>query len=101
MDGNHVPEDKVQDELRSVMTMCDRALEEFTLPESQAGLLESLRRVEELSSALANVRTRFEVGLVLSRAPRSTSGVGTSPMASEAADRLLRAVNNVIALRDT
>jgi hypothetical protein len=101
MDGNHGPEDEGQIELRSVIAMCDRALEGFTLPESKAGMLESLRRLEKLSSALATVRTRFEVALVLSRAPRPTSGVGTSPMASEAVDRLLRAVITVIALRDT
>ena len=97
MDGNHGPED----ELRSVIAICDRALEGFTLPESKAGMLESLRRLEKLSSAMATVGTRFEVALVQGRQPRSTSGVGTSPVASEAADRLLLAVNNVIALRDT
>lgn len=97
MDGTHGPEDK----FRSVIAMCGRALEEFTLPESQAGRIEAWQRLEELSSALATVRTRFEVALVLSRAPRSTSGVGTSPMASEALERLMLAVNNVIALRDT
>ena len=101
MDGNHGPEAELQDELRSVIAMCDRALDWFSLPESQAGRLESLRRLDELSSALATVRIRFEVALVLSRAPRPTSGVGTSPMASEAVDRLMLAVNNVIALRDT
>ena len=101
MDGNHGPEDEGQNELRSVIAICDRALEGFTLPESKAGMLESLRRLEKLSSAMATVGTRFEVALVLSRVPRSTSGAGTSPMASEAADRLLLAVNNVIALRDT
>ena len=97
MDGNHGPEDK----LRSVIAMCGRALEEVTLPESSAGQIESSRRLEELSSAFAIVRTRFEVAVVLSRGPIYTSGVGNSAMASEAVDRLLLALNNVLALRDT
>ena len=97
MDGNQGP----KDELRSMIAMCGRALEEVTLPESSAGRIEFCRRLEELSAAVATVRTRFEVALVLSRAPRSTSGVGTSPMAAEAADRLLLALINVLAFRDT
>ena len=76
MDGKQGPEDR----LLSVMARCDRALEEATL---------------------AAVRTRLEVAVVLCRAPICTSGMGTSPMATEAADRLLLAVNNVLALRDT
>ncbi|MET4096008.1 hypothetical protein ABIB51_002956 [Arthrobacter sp. UYCu712] len=97
MDGNHGPED----ELRSVIGMCSRALEGFTLPESSAGLLEAWRRLDELGSALATLKTRLEVAVVLTRVPLSTSGLGTSPMASEAVDRLILAVNNVIALRET
>ena len=81
--------------------MCGRALEEIPFPQSSAGRIEVWQRLEELSSALATVRTRLEVAVVLSRVPTSTSGVGTSPMASEAFDRLLLAVNNVLALRDT
>ena len=97
MDGNHGPEDR----LRSVLVMCARALEEVTLPESNAGRIEFRRRLEELSSAVATVRTRFEVALDLNRVPTSPPDVGTSPMASEAAARLLLAIKNVIAFRDT
>ena len=97
MDGNQGPKDK----LRSVIAMCGRALEEVTLPESSAGQIEVWRRLEELSAAFATVRTRFEVAVVLSRVPISASGAGTTPMASEAVDRLLLALNNVLALRDT
>ena len=96
MDRNDGPE-----ELRSVIAMCARALEEVTLPETNAGRIEFWRRLEELSCASATVKTRLEVALVLSRVPTSPSDVGTSPMASEAVDRLLLAVNNVIAFRDT
>ncbi|XAS65055.1 hypothetical protein ACOM2C_18430 [Pseudarthrobacter sp. So.54] len=97
MDGNEGPEDK----LRSVLAMGGRAPEEVTVPRSRAGLIESWRRLEELSSALAAVTTRPEVAVVLSRVPMSASGVGTTPMANEAVDRLLVAVNNVVAFRDT
>ncbi|MET4137398.1 hypothetical protein ABIC21_003638 [Pseudarthrobacter sp. PvP090] len=71
------------------------------MPERSAGLIEMWRRLEELSSAMAVARTRLEVALILCRAPTYASGMGTSPMATEAADRLLLAVNNVLALRDT
>ncbi|MET3951719.1 hypothetical protein [Arthrobacter sp. UYEF36] len=97
MDGNQGP----IDELRSVIAMCGRALEEVTLPESSAGQIEACRRLEELSAAFATVRTRLEVALVLGRVPISASGTGTTSMASEAVDRLLLALNNVLALRDT
>ena len=92
MDGNHGPED----ELLSAIAMCGRAFEEVTLPKSNAGRIELWRRLEELTSALTTVRTSLEVALVLSRGPTATS-----PMASEAVDRLLLAINNVIAFRDT
>ena len=97
MDGNRGPQDK----LLSAVALCGRALEEVTLPESNAGRIEMCRRLEELSSALATVRTRLEVAVVLSRVPMSASGVGTTPMASEAVDRLLLALNNVLALGET
>ena len=74
MDGNQGPQDK----LRSVIAMCGRALEEVTLPESSAGRIEIWRRLDELSAALATVRTRLEVAVVLSRVPISTSGMGTT-----------------------
>lgn len=97
MDGYLAPEDK----FRIVLVMFARALEEVTLPESSAGRIEFCRRLEELSAAVATVRTRLEVAVVLRHAPISTSGVGTSPMASAAVDRLLLALINVIAFRDT
>ena len=97
MDGNQGPQDK----LLSAIAICGRALEEVTLPKSNAGRIEMWRRLDELSAALAAVRTRLEVAVILSRVPISTSGAGTTAMATEAADRLLLAVNNVLALRDT
>ena len=85
-------------DLHSLMTMFNRALQEMTLPKDHAGLVEHYRRLDELSSALSTVRTRLEVAVVLSRAPIATSGIGTSPMASEAADRLRRAMINLLAV---
>jgi hypothetical protein len=85
-------------DLRSLITICNRFLREMTLPENSAGLIEHYRLLDELSSALSTVRTRLEVAVVLSRVPVSTSGVGTSPMASAAADRLRRAIINVLAI---
>jgi len=107
MDGNQGPEGasamagRDDYDLRSLITMCNRSLREITLPEDSAGLIEHHRRLDELSSALSTVRTRLEVAVVLSRVPVATSGAGTSPMASEAVDRLRRAIINVIAQGDT
>jgi hypothetical protein len=83
---------------RGLITMGNRMLREMTLPEDIAGLIEHYRRLDELSSALRTVRTRLEVAVVLSRVPVATSGMGTSPMAAEAVDRLRRALINVMAL---
>ena len=85
-------------DLRGLLTMGNRMLREMTLPEDSAGLIEHYRRLDELSSALRTVGTRLEVAVVLSRVPVATSGMGTSPMAAEAVDRLRRALINVIAL---
>lgn len=97
MEGNQEP----QYDIRSVLLMGGRALEDVTLPVTNAGRLEFGRRLEDLDSALATVRTRLEVALVLSRVPTSPTEVGTSPMAAEAVDRLLLALINVLAFRDT
>ena len=83
---------------RGLITMGNRMLREMTLPADTAGLIEHYRRLDELSSALRTVRTRLEVAVVLSRVPAATSGMGASPMAAEADDRLRRALSNVMAL---
>ena len=49
MDGNQGPQDK----LISAIAICGRALEEVTLPKSNAGRIEACRRLEELGAALA------------------------------------------------
>ncbi|KUM37192.1 hypothetical protein AR539_07775 [Arthrobacter sp. EPSL27] len=81
--------------------MCGAALDQVPEPTSAAGFLETLRRLDVLSAAMADVKTRLEVELILCRAPLLTSGTGTSPMAAEAADRLRLAIKNVIALGET
>jgi orotate phosphoribosyltransferase-like protein len=107
MDGNQERESlssvarRYDGDLVSLIRMCNRALQDITLPVSSAGQIEFCRRLDELSSALATVRTRLEVAAVLSRVPIATSGVGTSPMAAEAVDRLLLALINVVAHQDT
>lgn len=85
-------------DLRGLITVGNRMLREMTLPEDSAGVIELYRRLDELSSALGTVRTRLEVAVVLSRVPEATSGMGTSPMAAEAVDGLLRAIINVMAV---
>lgn len=57
--------------------------------------LQSLKAM--LDCLLSSVRTRLEVAAVLSHAPTATSGVGTTPMASRAADRLRHAVIRLMA----
>ena len=81
-----------QDEvdLRGLVAMCSFALQQITVPEGSAEQTEFCRRLEEVGSALATVRMRLEVAAVPSRAPIAMRGIGTSPMASEAADRLLQ-----------
>ena len=85
-------------DLRGVVAMCGLALQQITVPEGSAEQAEFCRRLEEVGSALATVRIRLEVAAVLSRAPTATSGIGTSPMASEAADRRLQAMINLLAV---
>ncbi|WP_346960101.1 hypothetical protein [uncultured Arthrobacter sp.] len=97
MDGNRA----VVGNLRSVIALCCRALEEMALPESGAGLIEEVLRLEELQSALTTVTTRLEVAAVLCRGPAVALEAGTTPMATEAVDRLLLALINVLALQDT
>lgn len=80
-------------ELLSFITMCSRSLREMTLPEDSAGMVEKYRQLDELISAVDTVGTRLEVAVVLGRVPGVTSGMWTSPMASEALDRLRRAIN--------
>ncbi|MBP1137058.1 hypothetical protein JOE31_003290 [Arthrobacter sp. PvP023] len=107
MDGNQGSEaartmaGRDGDNLRGVVAMCLHALQQIKVPEGGAEQIEFCRRLEELGAALAPVITRLEVAAVLSRAPIATTGVGTSPMAHEAGDRLLFALINVVAQRDT
>ena len=84
--------------LPGVVAVCCLALQQITVPEGGAEQIEFCRRLDEVGSALATVRTRLEVAAVLSRAPIAMCGIGTSPMASEAADRLLQAMINLLAV---
>lgn len=64
--------------LRGVVAMCSLALQQITVPEGSLEQTEFCRRLDEMGSALATVRTRLEVAAVLSRVPIATSGIGTS-----------------------
>ncbi|KIS28335.1 hypothetical protein TV39_05970 [Arthrobacter sp. SPG23] len=86
------------DNFLSLLRMCGRAIEEMRPPEEPDGQEEFYRRVDELNSALAAVRMRLQVALVVSRGPVATTGVGTTPMASQAVDRLLLALVRVLAM---
>ncbi|NUU31947.1 hypothetical protein [Arthrobacter sp. C9C5] len=100
MDGTQEPEAS----LRAVAALCTIALDGLALPKSQAGRIDMLRRLDELTAALATVTTRCNVAAVLNRTPLAKYGAarwGSTPMAREAGERLLVAVSNVIALRDT
>jgi hypothetical protein len=89
------------DAFRGLIAMCGAALDQVPEPTSAAEFLETIRRLDELSAPSGDVMTRLEVAVILCRAPLSTSGMGTTPMAAEAAYRLRLAINNVIALRET
>lgn len=103
MDGKHGPETagamagRDHYDLHSLSAMLDCLLQEFTLPPDIPGLIECNRTLDELNSAVNTVRTRLEVAAVLSRAPIATTGLGTSPMAGEAAGRLRQAVICLVA----
>ena len=84
--------------LPRVVEVCSLALRQITVPEGSAELFEFCRRLDEVGSALATIGTRAQVAVVLSRARIGPCGFGTSPMASEAADRLLRATINLLAV---
>ncbi|MGP4032494.1 hypothetical protein [Pseudarthrobacter sp. 1C304] len=95
------PAQEEGDEFRDLIAKCGAALDQVPEPTSAAEFLETIRRLDELSAAMDGVKTRLEVAVILRSAPKFTSGMGASPMATEAADRLRLAINNVIALRET
>jgi len=88
-------------DLRSVIALCYHTLVEMRLPESRESLIESEVRLEELESALGTVLTRLQVATALGNGPVSALDVGSSPAAAAAVDRLLLALKNVVALRET
>ncbi|MDZ4091946.1 MAG: hypothetical protein U1D68_12150 [Arthrobacter sp.] len=95
------PAQEEGDEFRGLIAMCGAAIDQVPEPTGAAELLEAIGRLDELSAAMDVVTARLEVAVILRSAPIFTSGMGTSPMATEAADRLRLAINNVVALRET
>lgn len=88
------------DGLQDVLAVCARTLRDLRPAEGIPGLLERCRRLEELNSALDAVLTRLQLAVVLDGCEGVTSRPGSSPMHSQAVERLRRAVN-VIARGDT
>lgn len=88
------------EELRNVLALCDRTLLDVRTAQDPGGIAGLHRRLNEFGSALATVRTRLEVAVVLGNVPGVVSGPQGGPVPPEALERLRRAIN-VIARRDT
>lgn len=106
MDGNQGPDEastgagRIDDDLRDLLAFCERILRDVRQAEDPAGIMEQYRQLDELGSAFDALRTRLELEVFLGSVSGVTVGPGGSPMASEAVERLRRAIN-VIARRDT
>ena len=104
MDGNQGPDvassvaGRSDDDLQDLLAFCARILRDVRQAEDPAGITEQYRQLDELRSAIDALLTRLQLDVFLG----SVSGVTfrRSPMASEAVERLRRAIN-VIARRDT
>ena len=107
MDGEQGPEvassvaGRSDDDLQDLLAFCARMLRDMRQAEDRAGIIEQYRRLDELRSAIDTLLTRLQLEVVLVSVPGVTFGPGRSPMSSEAVERLRRAINNVIALRET
>ncbi|GIU56411.1 hypothetical protein [Arthrobacter sp. NicSoilC12] len=114
MDGNQGPEvvpagdgdyglgraGSSDDGVQDLLAICSRVLRDVCQAEDPAGMIEQYQRLDELHSALDALRTRLQLDVFLGSVSGLTLGPGRSPMASEAVERLRRAIN-VIANRDT
>ena len=114
MDGNQGPEvvpagdgdygfgraGSSDDGVQDLLAFCSRVLRDLRQAEDCAWILEQYRRLDEFHSALDALRTRLQLDVFLGSVSGVTLGSGRSPMASEAVERLRRAIN-VIARRDT
>jgi hypothetical protein len=89
-----------RDDLQDLLAFCARVLRDVRQAEDPAGIGEQYRQLDELRSAMDALLTRLQLDFFLG----SVSGVNFapegSPMASEAVERLRRAIN-VIAPSDT
>ena len=106
MDGIQGPEvassvaGRADDEFQELLAFCTRTLQDIRQAEDRAGIIAQYCRLDELTSALDTLRTRLEIDVVLGSVPGVTTGPGSSPMFSEAVQKLRTAIN-VIARRDT
>jgi hypothetical protein len=86
--------------LQDLLAFCARVLRDVRQAKDPAGMVEQYRRLDELGSAFAALLTRLQLEVFLGSVPGVTLGPGRSPMATEAVERLRRAIN-VIARGDT
>ncbi|SDL35893.1 hypothetical protein SAMN04487916_10842 [Arthrobacter sp. ov407] len=106
MDGNQGPDvassvtGRSGDDLQDLLAFCAHVLGDVRQAEDRAGMIEQYRQLDELGSAFDALRTRLELDVFLGSVSGVTLGSGRSPMATEAVERLRRAIN-VIARRDT
>ena len=90
-----------RDGLQVLPAFCSRVLRDMRQAEDRAGIIEQYRRLDELDSAMDDaLLTRLRLDVALGGVSGVTPGSGSSPMASEAVERL-RGIINVIARRDT
>ena len=105
MDGNQGPDVassvavRSDDDLQELLAFCARTLRDVRQAEDRAGIIEQYRQLDELRSAIDALVTRLQLDVFLGGVSGVTFGPGRSPMASEAVERLRRAIN-VIARRD-
>lgn len=106
MDGNQGPDvdssvaGRSDGDLQDLLAFCAHVLRDVRQAEDPAGIIEQYRQLDELGSAFDALRTRLELNVFLGSVSGVTLGPGRSPMATEAVERLRRAIN-VIARRDT
>lgn len=106
MDGKQEPDEALSvagrgdDDLQELLAFCSHVLRDLRQAGDRAGIIGHCRRLEEFHSAIDALLTHFRLSVALGSVSGVTPGAGSSPMASEAVERLRRAIN-VIARRDT
>lgn len=99
MDGRQGPDEASSvagrngGDVQDLPALCDRTLRDMPQAEDCAGIIEQYRQLDELHSAIDALLTRLRLEVLLVSVSGVTFGPGRSPMASEARERLRRALN--------